>query len=506
MRTRSDHIRPGGERSEEALGPYLRAVRAHPLVVVAAMLVAAGVSIAALALRDSTYEATANILVTPLSQGDPAYIGLGLLTDSGERTRTVQTAASLVDSPAAATQVAEALGEGWTRERVDDQVTVEPLGESDILAVTATADDPQMAARIATDFGRFALAERTERLQAQVAAQIRAAEQALPQRGERSSTEEERVAVLRGLAVEDDPTLSLSQEATAPTSPVGAPASVIVILALAAGFTLGSLAAVLIERFGRTVRDAAELEDILPVPVLARVPLHRSSRKSVLDVLPAEREAFRSLQIQLEQGSTGATRTVVITSATAGDGKTTVAVNLACALVGAGHQVILLELDLRRPTIGQILKLESPLGIASVLSSGRKLGEILQSPEELAPLRVAAAGTEGEGATLVEAMNRRLAALFREARLLADYVVVDTPPLGQVSDALPAVAQADDTLVVARLRNTHSSELIQLRDLVQRTGRHPTGLVVLGDTEPGGLYTYGSPPASGRQTKQAVVR
>ena len=107
-------------------------------------------------------------------------------------------------------------------------------------------------------------------------------------------------------------------------------------------------------------------------------------------------------------------------------------------------------------------------------------------------LRILPADGEHE-VLLLDSLSRRLPEILDEARSLADYVVVDTPPLGEVSDALRLVDLVDDVLIVARPGNTNRANLELMRNLMARTGRTPTGLIVIG--EPPGTastyYTYG---------------
>src|SRR3954463_14913623 len=140
---------PGGDPGEGALGSYVRAVRGH-LVLVIAITVAAG--IAALAwgqMRTPTYEATAQMLVTPISADDSTYLGLPLVRDTGDPPRTLQTAATLIDSPRAAALTARRLGGNWTQRRVEKAVSVTPQGQSSIVDITATASKAGTSAHIA---------------------------------------------------------------------------------------------------------------------------------------------------------------------------------------------------------------------------------------------------------------------------------------------------------------------------------------------------------------------
>jgi capsular exopolysaccharide synthesis family protein len=496
------------------LAPYLRALRAHRLLIAVITLCALAGSVAWLALRTPDYRATAQVLVTPVPQDSLAYPGLQILrADANESTRTVQTAAALVDSPRAARITADRLGGGWTSRRVEEAVEVSPQGESNVLSVTATVEGAELAARVATTFARAALDTRAELLRSQVDAAISQlrGRQAPADAGSDAAVElSQQLSQLQAIRTGGDPTLSLSQPATVPPGPVGAPPWLVVVMAVLAGFVVATGAALLLEFLDRRIRDEDELSGVYPLPVLSHIPKlarefrGRRRRRSILSTPPAIREAFRSLQVQLDR--TGEPpRVIMLTSPSAEDGKTTCAVNLAVALVGAGHRVVLMDLDLRKPDVGRSLGVTPKQGLVSLLASDAQLEDLLVQPPEVPPLRVLPAGEDGDF-VLLEALGRRLPEMFAEARELADYVIVDTAPLGEVSDALMVVDHADELIVVARPGNTNRTNLELMRDLLGRSGRSPTGYLVIGDA-PGrstSYYTYGMAARQGAPKSAAV--
>src|SRR4051812_7815462 len=161
----ASHARPEG-----ALGPYLRAIRAHRVVVPLIVLAALVGAILYLALRSPSYEANADILITPLPQDDQTFIGVQVVRDSpADPTRTVQTAANLIDTPQAAGLAAKRLGDGWTLEKVQSAVDVEPKGGSNILSATATVGTSGAeAAKVANEYARSALDSRADTLKVQI--------------------------------------------------------------------------------------------------------------------------------------------------------------------------------------------------------------------------------------------------------------------------------------------------------------------------------------------------
>jgi Mrp family chromosome partitioning ATPase len=476
------------------MGPYLRAITSHKLVVALIVLVALGSAAAYLSQRGRTYSASAEILVTPLPQSDTSYQGLQLLRDYGEATRTIQTAATLVESPTAADLTAQRIGEGYTGTSIENAVDVGPKGESDVLSVTAEADTPELAAKIANTYASTALEVRRSALKKEVDAAITRTQgriRELEASGTRVGVSDlaSTLSALEGLR-DGDPTLSISQSADLPTNPSGASKQLILALALLAGLLIATGVAVLLEMTERAVRDEDELLEILPAPVLTRVPVlaRRALRAgSPTTVPPAIRESFRTLRVQLELAGTR-NRTVMVTSASSGDGKTSSAINLALSLVGANHRVLLMDFDLRKPDIASRLGMTTERSLVSTLT-GTPLSELMTSAPGMPPLNVVtAASTEGD-VVLLESLRRRLPALLEEASALADFVVIDTSPVGEVSDALTILDQADDILIVARPGHTSRANLENARELLATGGVQPTGLIVLGE-RPGTTSSY----------------
>jgi capsular exopolysaccharide synthesis family protein len=472
--------------------------------VLAITLLALAAAIGWLAHRSPQYEAKAEILVSPLPQDDQTFLGIpDVLRDSpSDPTRTIQTAATFVDSPLAASLAARKVDHGYTLDSVQGAVTVEPQGESNILAVTAKVDDKKQAAQLANQFAAAALQVRGQHLKGEVQTQLnqlQARLRTVPRSDAVTrSTIAAQVNQLEAANNGKDPTLSLLENARVPSTPVGAPAWLVIALSLVAGFMVAMGTALLIELLDRHIRDTDEMLSLYPLPVLARIPkLSRRLAKtaqdaSPLSMPPAVREGFRTLLVQLQQRPS--TKTIMVTSAPSRDGKTTSAINLAYALVGAGHKVILIDFDLRKPDVGRKLGAKAERGLVSLLADDSKLSDLLVPAAQLPALKVVPAGTEGD-VVLLEALSRRLPDMLKEAEELADYVILDTAPLGEVSDALRITDQVDGIIVVARPGHTARANFQLMRDLLEQTGQTPIGFLVIGAT-PGttsAYYAYGLP-------------
>jgi Mrp family chromosome partitioning ATPase len=250
---------------------------------------------------------------------------------------------------------------------------------------------------------------------------------------------------------------------------------------------------------------------LYPLPILSRIPLlPRGARDATSFELipPRVREAFRTLQVQLPLESSTSGRTVMFTSASPRDGKTASAIDFALVLAASGLRVILLDLDLRKPEIGE--RLGAHANYSGFVRADASLHELLVEVPSVPGLHMVSTPPRGDVKPLLETISRRLPELLREAREAADYVIVDTPPVGQVSDALRVAMAVDDTIIlVARVGNTLREELQHTRELLDRMALTPTGLLLIGGTESGDIYgEYGAEisaePISGSASGKSV--
>jgi Mrp family chromosome partitioning ATPase len=479
-RTPATPVRGPLARGEEnALGPYGRAIRRHPRVVVLIALAVVAAAVAWVAMRPVEYQASAQILVTPIA-GDSTP-GLPILTESVDPTRTLSTAANILTSPTAA--AAAAKKGGTTTGDILATTKVEAQGDSNIVGVTATADSKAAAVARADAYAREALDARTESLGRLIDAQlagVKARRTALgadpdPSTAAALATQESALQSIR----DQDPNFSLLQSAQSDVAATGTGPAVIVVLALIIGLALGTGVALLLEQLDRHVRDEDEVLAMSPLPVLARVPLDRR-RAQHPEAPPAAAmiEAFRALQIQLAHRGGKDSQVILVTSASEGDGKTTSAITLAETLVAVGKRVILLDFDLRKGDVGRRLGVHADL--RRLLRPAARLTTVLEPAPRSRRLQVLSAPAVNDPDAIGQMLSRRLPELIAQAREEADYVVIDTPPVGRVADALRLVVSADDVLLVVRPGNTNRDDLRIAHESFEHLGILPTGLVVVG--------------------------
>ncbi len=279
-----------------------------------------------------------------------------------------------------------------------------------------------------------------------------------------------------------------------------------VLLGLVAGFALVGL----LEALDRTLKTSAQADAAFRAPMLGLVPRRRSGGMLVVSSEDGgvDSEAYRALRtaVQFTQADM-VVRTVLVTSAAPGDGKTTTAANLALALAASGERVALVDGDLRRPSVADAFGLEQAVGLGSLVLRQVQLGDALQqwsdgvvilpSGQPLPPNPSEVLGSNFMS-QLLESLAERV-----------DVVVIDTPPVLPVTDAVVLSTQVDAVLLVARYGKTRRGPAAEARRRLDAVGANVIGYVLnaVPPRESGSYYSdyrYEQPPSRGRRKKAAA--
>jgi Mrp family chromosome partitioning ATPase/capsular polysaccharide biosynthesis protein len=479
---------------------YVRTVLEHWWVVAVCVVVCvAGVGIY-VAAAPRKYRASADMLISPIPADTTTLVGLPVLFSSGDQTTDVLTAASLITTPQVAATVANTLGLHESPGALLGDVTATPVGASNLVAVQATASSAARAQQIANAFPAAVIATRAAALHRAIAAilpslQAQAAKLPPTLRGE-PGTVQDQIDQLETLATRPDPTMTLAAPAVLPTSPYTPRVKLSLLAGLFGGLILGICAAFAYQALDPRLRREEELRDLFRIPILAEIPRERTRRShSRQPIVPTELsfgalEGYRTLRTTLVARAGGRPRAYLMTGSSPAEGKTTSAIGLAAALAQGGSRVILIEADLRRPTIAQALNLSVEYGTEDVITGHVELTDALTTAKfEGWPLQVLAVGQPGTA--LADRLSPTVAKqLVEQALELAEYVVIDSPPLTDVSDALPLAAVADEVLIVARLGESKISKLSRLQDMLANQGIYAGGFVLVGEgaRRPGYYY------------------
>jgi Mrp family chromosome partitioning ATPase len=483
----ADWVRPraevqGARRSWEAL-------RAGRWLIVLTVGIALGTTLIYLAIARPVYEASANLLVTPVAADDPDLQGLGLIPASSDPTRDVETASLLVRTPEVARRVNVRLQLDRSARSLIRDVTAEPVAQSNIVTVRAQGSSGEQAARLANAFAQGVVAQRTAVLHRQLdrlIPQLERRERALPPAERRAENALSRQrAVYETLRESRDPTIRVATTADVPEAPIRPRPVLSFVLAGLAGLVLGVGGVFALQLIDPRLSGEDQLRERYRLPVLARVPKDGALRRRRGAVSPAVVDAHRMLRVAVSAGDRdGRPRTAMVTGPSVNDGKSTTAIGLARSLAASGRDVILLEVDLRRPSVARTLGVSAQWGTAAVLTGEVAIEDALVDVggELRGRLRVLVA-QQHSGAWLSEVLSGPDAeSLLEQAKDLADWVVVDSPPVNHAIDTLPMARMSDRVVLVVRLGHTKLPQLEELGELVAQHDIRPAGFVVIGTT------------------------
>jgi polysaccharide biosynthesis transport protein len=472
--------------------------RRLPLIVLA---VAVGIGGALLFSRaqKKEYAGTSVLLFKPLLL-DAQLTGLPLQVQSSDPQRETATDIGLVSLPQVRARAAAALGPGYTADKLKHDVSVSPEGKSSLVSVKGTASTPTAAAGMANAmvdafiaYRRQLLVDRIDKAAKSIASQLKHTRglSRLQQAALRNNAT--KLAQLRAVQPGDVELVSHAQPDNTPSSPKTA---LNVVLGGVLGGLLGLALALGAEQLDRRVRRPDEVEGALDLPLLGAIPRSRVLRasKGMANPLSAsDIEAFRLLRANLRyRAGSRDLRSVLLTSAGSGSGKTTVALFLAAAAAAASDgRVLLIEADMRRPRLAGLLGLSTDQGLSWALESSQALEDAVVT----VPGGHARNGSGPNGAVSFGASfdllpagqphaaasellgSERMSDLLATATEHYDLTIIDGPPPGFVSDSIPLIKQVDGVVLVAGLGHENSDELKHLRTELNRLGVTPLGVV-----------------------------
>ena len=194
-------------------------------------------------------------------------------------------------------------------------------------------------------------------------------------------------------------------------------------------------------------------------------------------------EQYRTVRTNLQFSSTfhQQLKTLVVTSAGPAEGKSTTAANLAVVFANAGSKVLLVDADMRKPTIYKIFKLNNMSGLSTLLSSEQSLDAVVQSTE-LSHLCVLTSGPKPPNPSEL-LHSDRMTQIIEAARNQYDFIIFDMPPVIAVTDAQIIASKVDGTLLVVREKITKKESLLKAHQLLNLVGAKMVGAVYNGMQE-----------------------
>lgn len=474
--------------------------------------------------------------------------------------RTLTDQVALINSPAIGQVVREQLKAEHDHAAVAGTAKAKNTSGSDFIGITAEAHTAKGAEKLARTYAQvyirrqhetyqrdirkgLAVARkqlhRIEQAQAQAAAQSSAATGATGAKGKGKTSGgkptssaaaalQESTIASRINQLESDLSIASVEEIATPKAKaelVSSSPKRNAVFGFVLGLVLASLAAYLLSRFDRRLQSVAAIESAFRAEILTVLP---HARQPVVRVDGAVRpahallEPLRRLHTTLEMGAAhdpdGVARTILLVSPDAGDGKSTVAADLALVAADSGARVAVVEADFRRPVLARLLNVGGEEGLADVLAGRRSVLDALQRVQGASQQLAAVGGGEQGGGeqggvgTLVGAASvgslsllagstavsnpPALLAHSTTAELLRslgedhDRVLVDAPAPLEVSDAIPLLGAVDGVVVVARIGHTRELSARRLVELLERAAAPVLGVVV-NDAPRSALASYG---------------
>jgi polysaccharide biosynthesis transport protein len=449
---------------------YLRVLHKHLVLIVAAtLLCVAGAMVTSLGTTPA-YEGTAKLLVVPKT--DPAGGISSALQGTQLSQQLIESFAQILESRAVAAAALRLDPSPLTPSQLQAKVDAEPVTDTLLINLKVEDADPGTARRLTNSVARAFIAS-IPRLQTGSSLRV-----------------------------------SLVEAALTPSQPVRPQTRLNLALGLLLGLTLGVGLAFLREFLDRSVRTPEELEAAAGFPVVGTIPPFKATKQPI-PVLEQPRtaaaEAFRKLRTNFAFLSVDRDSVCcVITSPNAADGKSTVAANLAVALAQSGQRVVLVDADLRKPSLHRLFDVPQRVGTTTVLLDQADVHDALQQLGPGLPAVLTAGQLPPNPSELLG--SRRMANLLGDLRTSYEVVLIDCAPLLPVTDPMVISQFADGVLVIARAGMTTRDHAAAVKAACAKAGATVFGAVLNASpvTEADQAATYAYYGETGKRSEVVV--
>lgn len=463
------------------------ALRYRWWLVLVVMLITAAVAVLISRAQDDKYDATASLLFTTVPSA--------LTAPNTDRDRQAATNTELVSSSPVYDQAARRLG--LTRSELEDMIDILPQGNSDVIAIRASAGRPEQAQSVANTFANTYVAFRRRADEDQVA-QAQARVQRLlseltpsERKGARGRALRLQASNLQSIAPLQTGGVEVLSPAVRPTAASSPKTTRAGILGLVLGCLLGLGIAIGLERLDKKLRHREDAEAIFGAPVLAEVPRFRGSgrglRPKARGRFPADAFARLWSSLRYYDGQPDETRTsILVVSAGSGENRSAASFYLALTAARSHRRVLIIDpdvpdadLDPRSPGLGAVLT-----GDAALSDAATPIDREYGCPAGTLSVLRRTGPTESSGAVLDASPMRRL---LLAAPLQYDVIVVDAPPLLTGADAIPLVGAVSGVIVVSRLGKTTTPQAAALARELHHLDARVFGVVLTGAGRSRGL-------------------
>ena len=387
-----------------------------------------------------TYRATATIFVN-----QSATPGTVTYSDALLSQQLVKTYARMATQRVVLEQVAEELTLALTPSQMDDMLQGVAIAQTQLLEIRAETPSPVLSRDLADSVARVFIQQQQPYLP--------------PDRGPL--------------------TLRITQPAALPTVPI-APRVVLNTLAgVLAGLLAAAAIAALLEYRDDTIKSPDDLSPLglTSLGVVGVLPPGEAGSSALGRLAPPALEAYRKIRTSIDLWGLREPVRLLVTSASQGEGKSTTAANLAVVFGQSGRRVVVVDADLRRPHLHQLFNLRNTRGLTSLLVNRHADAHATPQPTAFQSVALVPAGAAPPNAIELLA-SARMRDVLDELSLLADVVIVDSPPVLGVSDPVVLAAAGGAALLVAQAGTTRPRALVRAREALLATDVVLLGVVV----------------------------
>lgn len=509
-------------RNGMELQDYLKILRRRRWVVVRTAVVVVVVAIAASAIETPTYQATAILLVKERGLASTLF-GQIMPELSVQPERGLRTQADLVKLRPVATRALRRVKIELAADELVSKMSVVVNPQSNLMTIGVNDRDPRTAQRLVNAMAEEYVAwnralngREIARARDEVRAKLESTEENMLAIARRMSGQDRQVregirtqwslaTALYSMLAEKYEQLRIISASSSGDSVVVAPSVVPaspvsprpvrnVFVGLILGLLLGGGLAFLYEYLDNTLKSRQDIEEYVKLPVLGEIPLVTSSldgKRQIVSVThprSVQAEAFRMLRSNLHYLNVDRSlRCFIVTSPSPGEGKSTVAANLAVAFARAGQRVRILCCDLRRPIIHGMFGVDNKVGLTNVLCDRRPVFEAVRIGQGTGVEVLTSGPIPPDPSELLG--SRRMAEVIEEAKAEVDVVIIDAPPIVAMSDVLQISPQADGVIMVARAGDTTRDMVKIAKGILDGVQANVLG-VVLNAVTPSETYGY----------------
>jgi receptor protein-tyrosine kinase len=416
--------------------------------IIAITVIAAAVIATVGAFRTvPSYEASTMLRVSP-NHGNRIDLGDVTYTD-----RLMQTYAQIVTSGPMLEELQAQTGITTPVRDLRESVSVNFPANTELMEIVVEHRDPMLAAEIANGLAGLLIDES------------------------------------RSTSVGRDYVLSLVDPADVPEDPAQLSTTVLIVLGVFAGLMGGVGLALLVENIDTALHTKEQIEEVTQLPTLVNIPFAREHKSQFLNGQSIAGEAFRQLRANIfTLRRDTALKTLLVTSAEPGEGKSKIVTNLAYSIAQTGQRVVVVDGDMRRPTLHKSFKVANDVGLSSLLTGEMTLDSADVLQESIPGIHVLTSGPKPTdptallGSVHMQRVIEQLAEQF-------DVVLVDSPALLALVDAAMLTSMMDGIVLVVRAARTR-------QEAVQTARRKLAGVedkivgVIVNQAEPESVYAY----------------